>query len=316
MTDVNTIIKGSFEDDQGRILHPETEASFVSMADGKSVEAKVAELLAKFSDYIPKNGGGVINGSLETSNGHISADQWLGISSGSDGHVLFGQNCYKDHYANTYKYLQTHESMGAKGLIFRHGSPGMYYFDTGMVPTVKDQEFTPDFKRLDKPDAEIITGQNLNDLTQNGVYCGSGLSNAPFSSSDWWYVWVQNLTNNSVNYLTQFAVAVNQQAMYQRGRRNGVWDPWQRTVTLTADGSAAYIPIPRYGPESGRGGYIGFADGGNTMYLSNDISGGDINILATKGAHINGVRIPLYYYSTSAPNSGQGNDGDVWDVYV
>lgn len=316
MADSNVFLHGDLEDAQGRKLRPATSGAMVQVEDGKSLDAKIAELLAMFSGYLPKNGGGTINGSLKTSNGYISADPWLGISSGSDGHVLFGQNCYKDHYKNTYHYLQTHESMGAKGIIFRHGSPGLYYFDTGMTPTVKDQEFTPNFKRLDKPDGEIITGKDLNTLTENGVYCGSGLVNAPFSSSDWWYIFVQNLTNNSVNYLTQFAVAVNQQATYQRGRRNGAWDPWQRTATITADGNAAYIPIPRYGPESGRGGYLGFADGGSTMYLSNDISGGDINILATKGLAVNGVRVPLYYYSTSAPNSGQGNDGDVWDIYV
>lgn len=313
---LETILKGRLEDHLGRVLHPQSEADQIAMADGKSVEEKVAELLAVFGGYIPKNGGGVIqSGNLGIENGHLSTARWLCASAGTDGHAMYAQNAYKNPNNNKYYFLNTHESMGARGIIFRHGSPGVWWFDTGMRATTADEEFTPTFKRLDKPDAEMVTGRDFNSLLENGVYCGSGLQNAPFGSSDWFYIFVQNLTDNSTNYVTQWAVAVNQQATYQRGRRAGNWDQWQRVATITADSNASFIPIPISGPESGRGGYVGFPDTSNMLYLTNE-KGGPINLSATGGVMINGTKIPNNYVATWAPLSTDGQDGDTWDVYV
>lgn len=310
-----TIIKGQLEDHTGRILHPKSEADLVTMSDGKSVETKFAELLSKLSRYLSLDGGGDITGNLNINLGRLSISNWGAFSSGTDGHVMYAQNAYKNPVDNKYYFLRTHESMGAKGVLMRHGADGLYFFDTGMIPTVEDQEFTPKFRRLDRPDAELINGGELDDLTQNGIYCGNSLVNAPFGSADWWWVFVQGLTDNATKYVVQTAVAVNQEATYTRTRRNGVWGAWARLATIASDGNAAYIPIPRHGPESARGGYIGYPDGSTMLYLTNE-TGGPINLSSTAGVQINGQRVPAQFYSTAAPSASDGQDGDVWDVYV
>ena len=337
MAERNVFVTGDIEDHTGRKLRPATFSRMVQMEDGKSVEAKVAELLAKFAEYLPKNGGGTVSGALNVDNGRIGVNTWMHLSAGSDGHVMLAQNAYKNQNKNTYHYGQTHQSMGARGIIFRHGAPGIYWFDTGMTATVQDQEFTPVFKRLDKPDAEIITGSNLNNLTQNGGYVGSGLSNAPFGSADWWYIFVQNLTDNASNYCVQQAFAINQQAFYARTLRNGVWQPWERfiteaggnitgSLTMIANGGEGlqlvgtdhvYIPIYKNGQHGGRSGYIGYPDGAaNDLTINNELAGGSVDMKAPGGLKVNGQRMPAHYVSTAAPSSGDGQDGDVWDVYV
>ena len=333
----DNILKGRLEDHLGRVLHPDSEADQISTVDGKSVETKLAELLAKFAEYLPKNGGGDITGSVNINLGRMSISNWGAFSSGTDGHVMYAQNAYKNPYDNKYYYLQTHDNMGAKGILMRHGAPGIYWFDTGMVPTVKDQEFTPTFKRLDKPDADLITGADLNNLVENGVYCGEKLTPSPDGGTDWWYVWVQNLSGNSSSYVSQIAIGVNHFAIYARNRINGGWGTWDQiitgaggnitgTLTIHANGGNGlqlvgtdhvYIPIYKNGVASGRSGHFGFPDsGGNTFNISNELSGGAINLSAPGGAQINGQRIPTQYAATWAPLSTDGQDGDVWDVYV
>lgn len=317
MADPATVLKGTLEDYLGRVLHPDSEADQIIMKDGKSVEAKIAELVAMLAGYVSLSGGGKIDGTLELTGGKARyvTTQWGVLSAGTDGFVLLAKNAYKDPNTNTYKFANTHESIGACGIEFKHGSPGIWWFDTGMVATVADAEFTPEFRSLTNPDALLVSGQDLNNLTQNGTYCGNGMTNTPFASSDWFWVFCTNLTNNSVNYVTQTAVAVNQEAIYTRTRRNGTWGAWARVATISSDGSSAYIPIPRYGPESARGGYVGYPDGGTILYLTNE-TGGAINLSAPGGVMINGTKVPAQHISTQAPNNSQGVDGDTWDVYV
>lgn len=315
MAEVSTVLKGTLEDHLGRVLHPDSEADQILCEDGKSVETRLAELLAAFAGYLPLNGGGTVNGNLELQGGNFTASGWAGVSAGSDGFVLFGKNCYKHPTNNRYYYQNTHENIGASGIILKYGHEGVYWFDMGTIATVKDQEFTPDIKSLTNPDAPLISGQDLDSLTQNGTFCGNTMTNTPFASSDWFWVFVNNLTNNSANYVSQTAVAVNQEAIYTRTRRNGVWGAWARVATISSDGSSAFVPIPRYGPESARGGYLGYPDGGTMLYLTNE-TGGAINLSSTGGVQINGQRIPAQFYSTNPPSSSDGQDGDVWDVYV
>ena len=247
----------------------------------------------------------------------LDVNQWASISAGTDGFMLLGQNCYKGPTDNKYYFRNTHSDLGARGIVFRYGgNTGISWFDTGMIATTADTEFTPTIKSLTNPEGEMITGQDLNNLTANGFFCGSTLTNAPFSSSDWWYVIVHHLTDNATAYVTQTAIAVNQNAVYTRQRRNGQWQSWERVVTAVANGQQGYIPIFRGGPESGRSAYVGYGDSTNTLYISNDISGGDVNILAAGGLAINGVKVPTQHISTLAPNNSQGADGDTWDVYV
>ena len=316
MSDTTTILKGEFEDNQGRKLHPITEAILVAMANGKSVEATVAELLAMFAGYLPLSGGGTIQGPVTLDGGKISVNMWAQISAGSDGFVLLANNAYKSQADNKYYYANTHDNIGARGIEFKYGQPGVWWFDTGNIATTAGQEFTPEFKSLTAPEAPLISGQDLNNLTANGNYCGQNLSNAPFSSTDWWYISVQHLTDNSTAYVTQTAIAVNQAAVYTRTRLNGTWQAWDRLATITAGGGASYIPIPTGGPGSGRGGYVGFPDSSVNMYLTNERQGGYINLSAPGGVYVNGTKIPAQHISTQAPNNSQGADGDTWDVYV
>lgn len=281
--------------------------------------------------------GGTINGIMNLNNGRYNVNQWGAFSAGTDGFVLLAQNAYKDPNTNVYKYTNTHESMGARGIIFRHGAPGVWWFDTGMVATQADQEFTPTFKSLTRPDAELITGQDLNNVRQNGTYCGSGMSNAPHGSADWWYVFVQNLTDNGNNYCVQQAFAVDQQAFYARTLRNGVWQPWERIITeaggnitgnltIISNGGSGlqlvgtdhvYIPIYKNGQGSARSGYIGYTDGAATeLTINNEISGSAVAIKAQGGLKVNNRKVPAYYAATWAPLNTDGEDGDVWDVYV
>ena len=104
--------------------------------------------------------------------------------------------------------------MGARGIVFRHGQPGIYWFDMGFIATTAEEEFTPEFQRLDKPDAQLVTGVNLNELKMNGVYCGQQLTQSPDGGTDWWYVGVQNLSGNSSSCVNQFAIGVNSFAIY------------------------------------------------------------------------------------------------------
>lgn len=312
-----TILKGRFEDSQGRHIHPASEASMIAMGDGKSVETKIAELLAMFAGYLSLSGGGTVNGLVNITNGRLDVNQWASISAGTDGFMLLGQNCYKGPTDNKYYFRNTHSDLGARGIVFRYGgNTGISWFDTGMIATTADTEFTPTIKSLTNPEGDVITGQDLNNLTANGFFCGSALTNAPFSSSDWWYVIVHHLTDNSTAYVTQTAIAVNQAAVYTRTRLNGTWQAWDRLATITAGGGASYIPIPIGGPGSGRGGYVGFPDSSVNMYLTNERQGGYINLSAPGGVYVNGTKIPAQHISTSAPNNSQGADGDTWDVYV
>lgn len=273
MAEVTTIMKGQLQDHLGRVLHPDSEADQISTKDGKSVDTKLEELLAKFAEYLPKNGGGDITGNVNINLGRMSISNWGSISSGTDGHVMYAQNAYKNPVDNKYYYLQTHSNMGARGIVFRHGAPGIYWFDMGLIATTADAEFTPTFIRLDKPEAEIISNQDLDTITVNGAYCGTNMSNAPGGSLDWFYINVLHLNDNSIAYVSQIARWVNGTSMYVRSRINGTWSAWKEIIT---------------------------ENGGNIT--------GDLTI--------RGQKVPAYYASTSAPTPSDGQDGDVWDVYV
>ncbi len=273
MAETTEILKGQLEDHLGRVIHPDSEADQIAASDGRSVETWLKYLENAFSWYIPKDGGGSVNGPLIALGGIVTAGRWACVSSGSDGHVMIAQNAYKDFNSNQFRYLYTHENMGARGVVFRHGIPGIWWFDTGMVPTTENTEFTPNFISLDNPDAKIITGQNLNDITTNGRYAGERLGNSPDGATDWWYIDVIRLPNTGVDYALQVAWKVNDVGMRFRNRIAGTWHGWRDLITD---------------------------------------AGGNI----TGELRLNGQRIPTQYLSTAAPTASDGQDGDVWDVYV
>lgn len=167
-------IKGTLEDHLGNKMHPETLAVQVKTADGKTVEVKLAELLAKFSQYLPLTGGNVTGDLALSGERGLNVSSWGCISAGSDGSVLFGQNCYKHPRTNKIHFMHTHSGMGARGVIFIFGRPGTFIFDTGARATTADEELTPQIQPVltsDYPTANgmAVTGNGSNNLSLVGT---------------------------------------------------------------------------------------------------------------------------------------------------
>lgn len=77
-----------------------------------------------------------------------------------------------------------------------------------------------------------ISGSNLNNLTQAGVYNGSNMTNAP--DANWWYIEVlmhSNFVGATPTYMVQRATLLTSASplVYQRSMNGaGVWNPWYR----------------------------------------------------------------------------------------
>ena len=251
-----TIMKGALEDHLGRIIYPDTEADQVMTGDGKTVEEKLAELLANFANYLPLTGGR-LNGNLWVGGKMITLPNFGTVMCTNDGTVLFGCNVYLHTVNNTYHYMATHASMGAKGIVMRFGQPGIWYFDTGSIATVANAEFTPNLVSITDKATKLHSGNDLNNITDNALIDGNTMANAP--DSDWFYV--QHFTHSqNKSHATQIAYAFFTSDVYRRRKDKGVWTPWEPFMTQS-----------------------------NT---------------------------PTQHYSTVAPTASDGNDGDVWDVYV
>lgn len=122
--------------------------------------------------------GGSFSGDIAT-DGHMSAYTWGQFSSGSNGMVLLGQNCYIDRNdGNKFKYKNSHGSMGAQGFVFPLGAGGVmpwYFKNPGAC--VAGQSFTPTYYNFISEKGGTVTGDismidsrlRFNDGT-NGVY--------------------------------------------------------------------------------------------------------------------------------------------------
>lgn len=122
--------------------HAADEVKHITSAERTTWNAKQNAL-----GFTPANKAGeVFTGSVEAP--HFNAGQWGQYSSGTNGHVLLGHNCYIDkNDSNKYKFRNTHANIGARGIIFQFiaGVTVPKYFDTGAIATTAGQEFTPTF---------------------------------------------------------------------------------------------------------------------------------------------------------------------------
>lgn len=227
MSEETIIMKGALEDHLGRIIHPDTEADQVTTQNGKTVEEALAELLAKFADYLPLVGGR-ISGDLKTSRGNYYVSNWGCFSAGADGTVVIAENAYKHPTNNTYHYANTHATVGARGIVFRGDAQGVWYFDTGSIATTANAAFTPTLISITDKATKLYSGNDLNNITENALIDGTSMANAP--DTDWYYV--QHFTHSqNASHATQIAYSFFTPAVYRRRKYKGDWSDWEPFLT-------------------------------------------------------------------------------------
>lgn len=232
------IMKGALEDHLGRIIHPDTEADQVMTADGKTAEEKLAELLANFSKYMPLTGG-TFSGPIGTDK-TITVNQWGGVSAGTDGIVVFAENAYKHPTKNTYHFARSHASMGARGIVLSPNTAGVWYFDTGKIATTQDAEFSPTLISITDKATKAFTG-NLNNITENTIVDGNGLTNGP--GADWYYIQHIAHSANPVEWATQIAYAFHTTDVKRRSKQGGVWSAWEPFMTASNTPTQHYSTV-------------------------------------------------------------------------
>lgn len=97
--------------------------------------------------------GGTVTGELKlTGDKQINLNDYGSMSAGANGNVLIGQNCYIEKSTGKFKYLSTHASMGARGVLWKWdsatNSAQPWFFETGLIATTADAEFTPTLKKM------------------------------------------------------------------------------------------------------------------------------------------------------------------------
>ncbi len=220
------IMKGALEDHLGRVIHPDTEADQVLRPNGETAEAAFLRLLAMFSNYLPMTGG-TVGGPLGTDK-TFTVNMWGGISAGTDGSVVFAENCYKHPTNNTFHFARTHESMGARGIVLQNGQPGIWYFDTGSRATTADEQFTTPLISMTDKSTRNVSSRNMNDIRENGFYDGTDMTNAP--GTGWFWFDVINHSLNPDQWCTQIAYQFGENTIYQRNQANGNWGPWEKIL--------------------------------------------------------------------------------------
>jgi len=104
--------------------------------------------------YVPLNtAGGTVTGELKlTGEKQLSVNGWGVMSAGNSGQVLIGQNCYIEKSTGKFKYQNTGTNIGARGILYKYdnatNSAQPWFFDTGILATVADGEFTPVLRKI------------------------------------------------------------------------------------------------------------------------------------------------------------------------
>ena len=241
-----TIMKGALEDHLGRIIYPDTEADQVMTEDGKTVAEKLAELLTKFGSYLPVSGG-TIRGDLQTYFGKYHVNTWGVLSTGTDGTVVLAENAYIHPANNTFHFANDHVSMGARGIVFRNGIAGVWYFDTGSIATTANAAFAPNLISITDKATKQFTG-NLNNITENTVIDCTNLENGP--GPDWYFIQHISHSADPVNWATQIAYALNSNDVKRRRKNGGVWFDWEPFLTYNNTPTQHYSP---YAPTASDG---------------------------------------------------------------
>lgn len=222
-----TIMKGALEDHLGRIIHPDTEADQVMTQNGKTVDVMLAELLANFDNYLSITGG-TIRGNVHTYRGKYHVNTWGVLSTGADGTVVLAENAYIHPVNNTFHYANSHASMGARGIVFRNGIKGVWYFDTGSISTTDGVAFTPTLISITDKATKQYTG-DLNNIRENTLVDGTAMANAP--GTGWYFVQHISHSNDASYYATQIAYAFLSTDVYRRRMVQGVWTAWEPFMT-------------------------------------------------------------------------------------
>lgn len=233
------VIKGALEDHLGRIIHPDTESDQVIRTNGQTVEESLVALMANFAKHLPLTGGR-ISGDLKTSLSNYYVNDIGCFSAGSDGIVMIAENAYKHPTANTYHYSTTNSAMGARGIVFRSGVVGLWYFDTGRTPTTADAKFTPNLISLTDKSTKEFAG-DLNGITENSLIDCTGLANGP---GEGWY-FIQHISHSAdpVNWATQIAYALNSNDVKRRRKNGGVWFDWEPFMTQSNTPTQYYSTV-------------------------------------------------------------------------
>ena len=224
------IMKGALEDHLGRIIHPDTEADQVITEDGKTVAEKLADILANFSKYLPLTGG-TLTGDVKTNKGNYTVNSYGCFSASADGTVMIAENAYRHPTNNTYLYSTTHATMGARGIVFRSGSAGVWYFDTGNVATTANAAFTPTLISITDKATKNYTG-NLNNISENMTVDCTGVTNAP--GTGWYFIQHISQSTDPTKNATQIAYALNSADVKRRSKRNGTWSAWEPFLTQSS----------------------------------------------------------------------------------
>lgn len=221
------IMKGALEDHLGRIIYPDTEADQVMTQNGKTVEAMLAELLDNFANYLPTTGG-MIRGDLQTYFGKYYVNTWGVLSTGTDGTVVFAENAYIHPANNTFHFANDHASMGARGIVFRNGIKGVWYFDTGSIATTAGAAFTPTLISITDKSTKNITN-SIDDISENTIIDCNDIVNGP--GPGWYFIQHISHSNVPTKWATQIAYAFNSTDVKRRRKVEGIWNPWEPFLT-------------------------------------------------------------------------------------
>ncbi|WP_366294469.1 tail fiber protein [Paenibacillus sp. AN1007] len=134
LPDASLTVKGKVQLSNNIASQSQTVAATSKAVDDARTSAMSASL--------PRTGGSLT--------GPLRISSWGEVSASTGGYVLYGHNCYLDASGVVYRYRNTHETMGARGIVFRLGAglEGAWMFDTGQVAVTAGASFTPRLKRI------------------------------------------------------------------------------------------------------------------------------------------------------------------------
>jgi hypothetical protein len=161
---------------------------------------------------------------------------------------MIANNAYIHPTNNTYHFVQTHESIGARGIILQNGIPGLLWFDTGHRATTKDEVFVPITAPLAvKP---TVQATNIDTITENGIFDCSNVENGP--GNDWYYIQSFAHSSDPEHYRTQIAYAFHASDVKRRQMSGGIWSEWESFLTQSntpAQWFATWEPLPTDGKD-------------------------------------------------------------------
>lgn len=125
----------------------------------------------------------------------LTVGQWAEVSGSGGGFVLFGNNValWSD---DTYRYVNSHASIGASGIVLTgFGAAGPYFFDQGDIATTADAAFSPTLRLMYHAGNQLALGTTAADgrtalglgsvATKNQTVSTSAPSGTPADGDTW-----------------------------------------------------------------------------------------------------------------------------------